>query len=530
MILVALCLGFFGYSIYGIGLLQVLYPPVVQIVTVSYWGLVILLFRKSILRFLTLLPFRVQSLDTKSKVVGLLIVLLASVNLVGALGPELAFDAIWYHLTLPKMYLLDHAIHVIRGGLLYYSGMPQLGEMYYIVALVFHGEILAKFIHFLFGILCCITLYIISRKVLSVRISSLVVLIFYSNLVVSWESTTAYIDLIRTFFEISAIYSLLFWREIQQVKYLKLAGVLLGFAVGVKLLAIASYPLFCILIILFSSTKSIQLKMKAVGIFTICFLAPTIPWMLSAFMQTGNPLYPFFSVFYHVTPREGLLNPITFISSLWNILTQAADPVSPLYVLCLPLILFIFRNLSFLEKSLCIYSIGSLFIWYLIPDTGGGRFIVPYLPLLSVAVGIVIRWFLKTQKVYAYLLIGISIMLFATTFFYRGVANARYLPVITGRETKREFLTGHLNFSFGDFYDTDGYFKQEIKPSDVVLLYGFHNLYYVDFPFVDSSWRKYDDRFTHVATQGVVLPQEFSTWQPIYYNKITDVTLYTKPQ
>ena len=96
-------------------------------------------------------------------------------------------------------------------------------------------------------------------------------------------------------------------------------------------------------------------------------------------------------------------------------------------------------------------------------------------------------------------------------------------------QTKDAFLTEHLNFAFGDFYDTDGYFKKTIKPTDTVLLFGFHNLYYVDFPFVDSSWRKLGDTFNYIAIQKGELPAEFNNWILIYENEKTMVKLYKQP-
>src|SRR6185437_14950424 len=117
-------------------------------------------------------------------------------------GPEIGFDALWYHLTLPKLYLGWHQVRHIPGGLLYYSDMPKLTEMLYISGLAILGETGAKLIHFSFGILCCIALYKVGRKFFSPLLSLIAVAIFYSNLVVGWESISAYIDLARTFFNI----------------------------------------------------------------------------------------------------------------------------------------------------------------------------------------------------------------------------------------------------------------------------------------------------------------------------------------
>ena len=99
--------------------------------------------------------------------------------------------------------------------------------------------------------------------------------------------------------------------------------------------------------------------------------------------------------------------------------------------------------------------------------------------------------------------------------------------MIIGKQTKADFLSSNLNFSYGDFYDTDGYFKKNIKTTDRVLLYGFHNLYYVDFPFVDSSWVKKGDIFNFIATQNTILPKRFYYWNLVYSNPKTHVNLYT---
>jgi len=107
------------------------------------------------------------------------------------------------------------------------------------------------------------------------------------------------------------------------------------------------------------------------------------------------------------------------------------------------------------------------------------------------------------------------------------VANTKYLPVIFQKQTKEEFLTNHLNFNFGDFYDTDNYFKTHINNTDRVLLYGFHNLYYVNFPFIDSSYVRKGDGFNYIATQNSKIPERFKFWKLIYSNKKTGVKLYS---
>jgi len=84
-----------------------------------------------------------------------------------------------------------------------------------------------------------------------------------------------------------------------------------------------------------------------------------------------------------------------------------------------------------------------------------------------------------------------------------------------------------LNFSFGDFYDVNNALSDRIKPTDRALLYGFHNLYYVDFPYIDSSWVKKGDMFNFIVTQNSLPPERFKFWSLIYYNPTTKIRLYS---
>ena len=124
-------------------------------------------------------------------------------------------------------------------------------------------------------------------------------------------------------------------------------------------------------------------------------------------------------------------------------------------------------------------------------------------------------------------LLIIIITISSTSIIYRAAANAKYIPVIIGLQSKDAYLTNNLNFSFGDFYDTDAYFKKNIKSADRILLFGFHNLYYINFPFIDSSWVKKGDSFNYIAIQNSKLPKQFENWNRIYKNEKTHVELYS---
>src|SRR5579859_945597 len=150
MFTLAIIIGIYSYSIFFLGIFGLLFNQVIFLITLFYCALIVGIFHKNISYFLQniSLLFQKEILLKHKLILALLLLLLlqACINFIGALGPELAFDALWYHLTLPKIYLLDHKIFYIPGGLFYYSAMPKLAEMIYIGALSLGNEITAKFV------------------------------------------------------------------------------------------------------------------------------------------------------------------------------------------------------------------------------------------------------------------------------------------------------------------------------------------------------------------------------------------------
>ena len=559
MFVTAVLIGIYSYLILALGLIGVLYRQNIIILTIIYISVLIFLYRTYVIRSIYLVFERVKRVEklignssrlrSNNKNVNIftlvflgLIISQAFVNLIGSLGPELGFDALWYHLTIPKLYLESHSVFYIPGGLLYYSLMPKLTEMLYVGALALNGETLAKLIHFSFGLLSLIALYKLSRIFFIPKISLIAVVVFYSNLVVGWQSTTAYVDLARTFFEIMALCGFVNWWKKGEKKWLVESAVMLGLAVSTKLLALGSLIIFTVLLVYtlffknpprrshgFADAQPATVRgaaiIKLFVYWVICLLIP-LPWFVFSFVNTGNPIYPFFTEIYKVGFDMELLNPIRFVRDVWGMFIKLSDPISPMYIIFLPLIVILFKKFKPDIKLIAIYSFLAIVVWYVTPRTGGGRFILPYLTIFSVLIAAIVE---KTKdKIFRLILINVIIIVSFISIIYRGVANAKYIPAIFSLQSKSDFLEKHLNFSFGDFYDIDGYFKNNIKQEDTVLLYGFHNLYYVDFPFIDSSWVKKGDTFNFIASQNISLPKRFNDWDLVYQNPKTYVKLFSK--
>lgn len=520
-------IGIFGYSIFLLGLLGLLSKQYISFLTAGVLFTSIYYFLKNSSLKLKLLGLRKKNL--LFYLLTVILLLQTFINFIGVMGPELAFDAIWYHLTLPKLYLINQSIFHIPGGLLYYSDMPKLAEMLYTVGLAMGDEKLSKLIHFGFGILTCIAVYKISRKYLNIFLSTLGVLVFYSSLIVGWQSITAYVDLSRSFFEIMALWGFLNFTETRERKWLIESAVMLGLAISTKLIALGSIIIFIVLLFsfLYRNKFSHGKVVSRVLLFTFISLLIPSPWLVFSWINTGNIAYPLLTNVYPVNLQfMNLLNPINMVRDLFTLFLRSDVPISPIYLVFFPIVLYYFRNLSLSGKVISAYSLLAILVWYVTPRTGGGRFILPYLPAFSILVALALSK-VKNKLIHNYL-VFLIILISVTSIGYRAVANFKYVPVVFGQQSKSEFLKNNLNFSYGDFYDTDDYFKNNIKKTDKVLLYGFHNLYYVNFPFIDSSWVKKGDELNYIAVQNSKIPDKFSDWNMIYYNSDTKVKLYTK--
>lgn len=521
MFSLALSLGIYSYLIFLLGAVGFLNRNAIFFVTSACIFYCVFLCRKKILSLK-----KTKKIKSKNVKIIAIITSIAFINLIGALGPELAFDALWYHLTIPKIWLQNEQITYIPGGLFYYSAMPKLVDIMYISAIALQGQTFAKLIHYSFGILISITLYKASRKYLTQKEALLTVLVFYSNLVVAWESITAYIDLGRTFFELLAFLYIIEYSKDFSTKNVVKSSIMLGLALSTKIISLSTLPVIFIVMhfLHYKKNKSYFLFFKNIFVYTIVCLVIPLPWFLFSFANTGSPIFPFFTDSYQIASPLTLPSPQMLIDRI----LFSPDPISPIYVTVAPVIALLFKKLNIAGKAMCIYSLFAVTLWLLIPHTGGARFLMPYLPILSIVTVITLK---KVNNSMIKKMIYISIIFLSlTTIMYRAVANAKYVPVVLGIETQQNFLTKNLNYNYGDFYDTDGYFKKTITDEDKVLISEIHNLYYVEFPIHHTSFSVPDDTYNYFLTKsGNIPPERYKDWTKVYENSHTHVVLYKKP-
>jgi hypothetical protein len=155
---------------------------------------------------------------------------------IAALAPEIEYDALWYHLAYPRMYLEHGALVDLPHD--YVSLYPMTWELLFGYGLVLGGPVAAKLLHFATLPLTALLLHRLAQRFVPGASAWLAVALFASVPTVMWEASTAYIDLALAFHLLLALFALLHYAERPSGQWLLLAALNLGLALATKHLAL----------------------------------------------------------------------------------------------------------------------------------------------------------------------------------------------------------------------------------------------------------------------------------------------------
>jgi hypothetical protein len=199
-------------------------------------------------------------------------------------GPH-EWDALSYHLAAPKVYLAHHRIVFLPTD--HHSNFPFLVEMLFTLGLLFQGYALANLFHFAMGALTVSGILFIGRRHFGGRAGLIGALAFATTPIVVWEAGAAYIELGMACYVLLAFGAALEFRESREPRWLALAGILMGFALSVKALALVPLVLLGALVLLGGY------RFKNLRWYLVPALIVGCPFYVKATVTTGNPVYPF---------------------------------------------------------------------------------------------------------------------------------------------------------------------------------------------------------------------------------------------
>ncbi len=286
----------------GIGLLAIL-----VLLVGSLWIVTPLLFLV-ILLLLSLLLFKqsvswIKEIFSKasdanqktSKVARLIIILVGLIflsQLLVSLAPATRYDALNYHLTLPKTYLLQEKISDVPW--LVMSGMPQVSEMIYTFLMALGGESSVLVFNVFIGALITLGLVGFLRKRVGQESAWVAAASLFGGYTFASALSWGYVDLMSAFFGLGVVLLLDDYRRSDQLKSIFLAGIFSGLAFGCKYPAGVIFFAGLVALIFYGIQKKNKNWLNAIGLFCSGAALLAAPWLIKNLIFTGNPIYPFF--------------------------------------------------------------------------------------------------------------------------------------------------------------------------------------------------------------------------------------------
>lgn len=235
-----------------------------------------------------------------SWLLGISLAALLAALFVQTLWPQISWDADTYHLTVPRLYLEHGGFRRIPFNV--YSNWPLNIELLFALAMVLGDYVLAKLIHFAFGVATLLLIYQTGRAVSSPWAGWAAATLWLANPVVLSEFRVAYVDLALAFFFLLAfvfVHAALEESD-RRGDLLIAAGVFSGVAAGIKPTGIVAALCLCGLFVAVALRRREAGRAIVAGtgriLLPACLLL--LPWLAKSGVLTGNPVYPFlFSTF-----------------------------------------------------------------------------------------------------------------------------------------------------------------------------------------------------------------------------------------
>jgi hypothetical protein len=228
----------------------------------------------------------------QSAPLGALIVVALGYGLVAALAPEKEYDALWYHLNLPRLWLAaGHPVDLLEE---YVSLYPLTWELFFGAGMTLGGPVAAKLLHFACLPVLCVIVWHASRRYLPGASAAAAVALLVTSPTLLWESSTAYVDLALTLHVAAACYALARYAEESDRGWGAISALQFGAAAATKHLgAVATTVALGLYLTSAIGRKDArqQVFRRVVAIAFVAALIPS-PWYVRSWLASGNPVFP----------------------------------------------------------------------------------------------------------------------------------------------------------------------------------------------------------------------------------------------
>lgn len=452
-----------------------------------------------------------------------LVFLALSFALVGALAPETEYDALWYHLNFPRLWLQSgRPVDLIQE---FPSLYPMTWELVFGAGLAMGGTVAAKLLHYSCLLVLAGTVVMTCRRYAPFCSRYAAVGLLVTAPTMLWEATTAYNDLAIAMFAALACYALARFVETNAGSWLIASGLEFGLAASTKHLGLVVLAAAA-LVLAWQWRRGRRpfgaLTRAVLALAALAIVLP-LPWYLRAWHGSGNPFFPeLYGVFgggpaarWDAVANAGLAafkahfglgRGVWAVLGLpWNVTVHSAlfgGTFGPLWLMLIPGCLAATRSRR-VAAVLAVGTLGYLAVWASAISSFQLRFLVPVASALSLLAGI--GWSRLTTNddqvpASARRIAGVAIVAVACLNLppfiawheadrngYSGwlthVMRTPPVAVVTGKESEAQYLTRTV-----PSYAVWQYANAHLPPGGAVLTFtGGDNLYSRRTRYPDSS-------------------------------------------
>jgi 4-amino-4-deoxy-L-arabinose transferase-like glycosyltransferase len=223
-------------------------------------------------------------------------------GLVAAFAPEREFDALWYHLYLPRLWLESgRPVDLVQE---YPSLYPLTWELVFGTGMTLGGVVGAKLLHF-----ACLPLLaaLVWRTARWMDVGAAAAAAFVvTTPTLLWEASTTYIDLALALHTAAAGYALARYIVHGERPWAMIAGLQLGLGAATKHLGIV-VAIVAVMVFVIAAVRSGRTFRSVVRIAVlITLLAALLPssWYLRSWLASGNPVFPEMYGVFGASPPE----------------------------------------------------------------------------------------------------------------------------------------------------------------------------------------------------------------------------------
>lgn len=364
---------------------------------IAYWIVFLVGGAAVILRAATLRSWspRIPATNPYKQVIFIsLLTLFFLIYFVNALAPEVSPDGSGYHLgNVARMF--GHHGFVWQYHSMY-AYLSQGTEMLFLVAYSFGRHSSAALVHFTFLVALDLLIICYGRRFGFPLAGYFAAAAVTVSPVVGIAGTSAYNDLVETALLFGVFYLLQIWDEDREPNLLFLIGLLSGFGYAVKYPAVLSL-LFAIGFV--SSRAAHGERRRNLALLSSTAVIAILPWVVRDWIWVGNPLAPFGNrwfpnPYFHPGMETLYLSDVRHylgIAHWWDVprelLWHGRDTggfIGPLFALA-PISLLALRRKAG-RQLLCAGAVFAIPAYF----NTGARFLIPTLPFVFLAVGLVL--------------------------------------------------------------------------------------------------------------------------------------------